>query len=445
MNATDVTRWKCKDRRYLIKIKGSSDNTSDSVDAACQWNKTYTVTPSDLECVIAYCDNPTTDPNTNGLNYNFTWDQNVIPLNESLTYHCEEKHRHEGDWNNKISATNEVDVLCGDDGEFIYPDPWLQCSKTIVCPDPGNSAGVSRNYETRIKDFKYDSILKYTCDDKRKWIKHESSSDQLRAGRKTRCLWKKIYGDSDMTDLVCQMHHCRHPHDEPGSHQPPPTDHHLKLKSRSNWDVDFGTSITYECETGMHFENDEIDPTQDNIDVECINEVGEYNTPVRNGNVWPNCTETVLCGKPPDPPINGTRTWMSPASEDQETYNTHIVYTCQDGSQFDTDNDGRGDSVSVEIRCQWNKQWNPYTVLPPCLVTHCVEPFKIPPDSDLEELTSEWTSIYTYKHYQCKNSVDSIPTMFWETDRTKSTFKLFCNADGYFTWQDWPTCLTGKN
>ena len=32
--------------------------------------------------------------------------------------------------------------------------------------------------------------------------------------------------------------------------------------------------------------------------------------------------------------------------------------------------------------------------------------------------------------------------MFWETDRTQNTFKLFCNPTGYFTWEEWPICLT---
>ena len=31
--------------------------------------------------------------------------------------------------------------------------------------------------------------------------------------------------------------------------------------------------------------------------------------------------------------------------------------------------------------------------------------------------------------------------MFWESDRTKSTFELPCNPDGYLTWIEWPNCL----
>ena len=38
--------------------------------------------------------------------------------------------------------------------------------------------------------------------------------------------------------------------------------------------------------------------------------------------------------------------------------------------------------------------------------------------------------------------MDNVPRMFWETDRSKSTFELNCNPDGYFTWKEWPICLT---
>ena len=245
-----------------------------------------------------------------------------------------------------------------------------------------------------------------------------------------------------MTNLVCVIHHCRHPHDEPGSHQPPPVANSLLLKERTNWDVNFWSNIQYECPDGQYFENDEIDPTQNVLDVTCIDTVGEYNTPVKQGNSWPNCTVTVFCGQPLQPPINGTQQWISPASEFQESYETIVRYYCQNGSQFDTDNDGYGDAVFVDIRCQWNKQWSPYSEsLPLCLVTHCVEPFKIPAETNLLELTSDWTPVNAYKEYECKNKIDSVHSMFWKSDRSKSTFKLLCYPDGYFIWEQWPLCI----
>ena len=71
----------------------------------------------------------------------------------------------------------------------------------------------------------------------------------------------------------------------------------------------------------------------------------------------------------------------------QDTYNSTIQYFCKNGSQFDTDSVEGGDAISVEIRCQWNKDWFPYkTTLPTCKITHCITPFPIPPDTKLEVL-----------------------------------------------------------
>ena len=57
------------------------------------------------------------------------------------------------------------------------------------------------------------------------------------------------------------------------------------------------------------------------------------------------------------------------------------MYMCPNGSQFDTDNNKKGDTVSLSNRCLWNKTWSPYPTLPQCYITHCVNPFPIPNDS----------------------------------------------------------------
>ena len=57
----------------------------------------------------------------------------------------------------------------------------------------------------------------------------------------------------------------------------------------------------------------------------------------------------------------------------------------------------------------------------------------------------EWTSVYTNKEYECENKQGDTPTMFWEADRTKSTFSMYCKEDGFYDFVDqrenWPTCL----
>ena len=39
---------------------------------------------------------------------------------------------------------------------------------------------------------------------------------------------------------------------------------------------------------------------------------GKYAIP----DAWPNCTETVACGSPPDKPFNGSVTWILGAQDD---------------------------------------------------------------------------------------------------------------------------------
>ena len=242
------------------------------------------------------------------------------------------------------------------------------------------------------------------------------------------------------SSLSCVLTYCRHPHDEPGSHPAPPAEHSLSLVQASNWSVPLGEAVTYQC-TGndQYFESDEVDPSVTSLSVECLAGSGEYNTPVRQGTTWPNCTSTVLCDDPPQPPLNGTSSWTS-----ERTYDTTVSYLCEDGSQFDTDSDGVGDTVSVSVRCQWNKQWSSYS-LPACLITHCVHPFPIPDYSGLEELSSAWTPVNTEKEYQCQGKLPDRHTSFWETDRSKSTFQMFCRPDGFFEWRDWPTCIEGES
>ena len=424
----------------MIRKKNSGATPQAFFGSQCQWNKTFSFTPTDLECVIKYCDNATEIPNTSH-NYNFNWNQNVISINAIVNYDCKSNHAIEQNVDWKYEASARTQVLCQADGTLAYPEPWPLCSESITCADPGNSPDITRSYITDIEDLKYGSHFEYVCDDPRKWIKLQTESDdQLLATRVNKCNWRKTY-QIDGTNLVCVMHHCRHPHDEPGQHDPPPAENQIILIEETNWDIAFGSSITYECAPNTFIENNNDDPLERAINVDCIADQGIYNTPIVNGELWPNCTKTVICGQPPEPDVNVTRTWIS-ASEGQMTYNTHVRYECQWGSQFDTDNDGVGDSPTVTIRCLWNKNWSPYPTIPPCIVTHCVEPFTIPDETNLEELTSDPTPINTKKQYRCKNQIGNVPTMFWESDRTKSTYDLHCYPDGYFVWQEWPICLT---
>ena len=448
----DYVGWKCRDRRYRIRRKGTAYTPLTSISSRCGWSRVLSLTPADLECVLRYCDNATDTPNTNGANYRFTQTRTLIPLNNFFYYPCKSGHKIEQNvvwWSQAASSTP---VKCKSDGEFDYPSPWPQCSSTVSCPDPGNSLEVTRTYTSDIKDLQYKSYLNWECEDRRKYIKLSGEADSALVASKTAmCQWSQSY-PLDGTDLVCVIHHCRHPHTEEGSHQPPSDDLNLELVTR-NWHVPFNDKVRYKCKAGTFVERAEPDPTLSLLDVSCVAGQGVYDTPVRQGGAWPNCTATVLCGDPPPPPVNGSRTWVGGAEEGRDTYNTVVTYTCQHGSQFDTDGDGLGDSLSIDVRCQWDKQWaphpfttdwTPYPDLPPCIVTHCVEPFKIPEETSLEEVTAADTPINTAKQYRCKDSwgSDHTPRMFWESDRSQSTFEISCQDTGYFTWREWPVCLT---
>ena len=233
------------------------------------------------------------EPNINGANYDFDWDNSLVRLNQYMSYPCKSGYRVEQNTDWKYQADSETQVKCGDDGEFSYPATWPQCSATVTCSDPGNSVGVTRSYLSG-SNLGYSSELKWVCDDKRRYIKLSMEANTALEPFKTaKCHWRKTY-PLDGSDLLCVIHHCRHPHDDLGSHDPPNPNLQLNLKSRTNWDVPFNSFITYECQTGTHIERDEPSPTLDSIEVKCVENSGVYETPAQ----WPNCTATVLCGQP---------------------------------------------------------------------------------------------------------------------------------------------------
>ena len=69
---------------------------------------------------------------------------------------------------------------------------------------------------------------------------------------------------------------------------------------------------------GHFIENNEIDPTKTEHSIRCLPD-GVYQLP----SIWPNCTETVSCGTPINPPENGTITWIHGAIDD-DVYNTTV-------------------------------------------------------------------------------------------------------------------------
>ena len=99
-------------------------------------------------------------------------------------------------------------------------------------------------------------------------------------------------------------HRCAHPHDDPGSHLPPPPQFDLVLEEKDDWNIQFNNTIRYNCDEGTWIENDTMPHPRDNyLNVTCLNVVGTYDIPEE----WPNCTRTVNCVEPPQPTVNGSR------------------------------------------------------------------------------------------------------------------------------------------
>ena len=60
-----------------------------------------------------------------------------------------------------------------------------------------------------------------------------------------------------------------------GSPPAPPGENDLVLVSRDDWAVKFGDNITYQCEPGMFFETQEVDPSLTEVTVPCVETIGE--------------------------------------------------------------------------------------------------------------------------------------------------------------------------
>ena len=445
---TDLVSWECKDPRYLIKQKGAIASPQRTIKSNCSWYETYDVYPDKLECILTFCYNP--DRTFLEAPYNFSIINNLIDsnftyLSKSMTYVCDGGHNVLNSTKNKSDADSTVTIYCGSDGLYKYPDDFPQCASTVFCASPELNDDINIT-DIEDQDFEYSTKITYICKDPRGYLRLIGESGSFKQSIDSHCGWNKIF-DVSGTNLQCKISVCAHPHNDPGRHDPPPHENYLNVVEQ-NWKVPFDDNIAYECIGNRYFESDEEHPSKTSIQVQCIRDQGVYNIPQK----WPNCTHTVLCGQPPSiPPAappwyeNGSIKWLHGAVQKQETYNTTVEYSCADGSMFDLDNDGKGDVTKIRTTCLWNKNWSPYSELPPCVVTHCVRPFDIPSDSYLEELTSQWTPIREFKEYQCQGVINGKPTRYWESNRQNSGFKIYCSSEGIYdfvnTRANWPTCL----
>jgi len=329
----------------------------ETISANCTWYSNYTLTPADLQCVLTYCTNATTLPNTNNnfdlvLNASSLTDINFntlgrfadrTPLRASIFYPCKNynstnnMYRIENLTDFQSQADIGINVTCNANGVYNYPTSWPQCSANITCADPGITADLHvAEFPGTITNFSYLSQQVFTCLDKRKWLKIATAiSSPLVANIVSTCLWRKLYNVT-ADQLICSLHHCANPYLDDGGFAPPPPENNLILVQDMQINsslVPFSSYITFNCSGGTFIETNQTDPTQTQVFVQCLPKVATYNIPtitntyVHNvsmpaeksymAGAWPNCTNTVLCGQPPLPPTNGSVTWLYGSSQYQ--------------------------------------------------------------------------------------------------------------------------------
>ena len=169
-------RWSCRDRRYQIRLAMTSPS-QDYLTSTCLWYSNYSILPSDLECTLKFCDQSTNVSNTDGHNFDFQhcsanctnninfatlYADNLngrTHLGNSIIYPCKSGYSIESNLTvDKALAATSIQVVCGLSGEYIYPDPWPQCSSTVYCPDPGQMENLTR--QDLIGSNDYQSVIR---------------------------------------------------------------------------------------------------------------------------------------------------------------------------------------------------------------------------------------------------------------------------------------------
>ena len=133
---------------------------------------------------------------------------------------------------------------------------------------------------------------------------------------------------------------------------------------------------------------------------------------------------------------------MAPGTpEEVHEYEGLASYRCINGSQFDTSDDGEGDTLTVTLKCQWNKMWDP-PELPECKVTHCVNPIVEPLDGavNLVEATDQWTEVGKFKRYNCLDGM-KIENNTATKGAASDHAIVECLDDGSMEYPEpWPQC-----
>ena len=347
----------------------------------------------------------------------------------------------EGTGNEKEDAISFVDILCNVNGEFVYPNEWKQCSENVYCGDPpsiDHANGTRTWIDSSEGEDVYGTQIHYSCVNGSQF---DTNSDTVgdKLNRSIRCRWNKKWHPYHNELPACVITHCV-------DSFPIPSDAYME-EVTAEW-TPINEQKIYECaeklSDGNHTRFFETNRSITEFEMLCQPD-GTFEF-VNERQNWPTCLDTVFCGTPPAMENGSKLVWTNENKNGSEEYTTQIRYECINGSQFDTTDDAVGDSFYIYNKCKWNKTWAPYPSLPPCIITHCVDPFVPPDNTFMIESTPAWTPINTDKWFECSDkAVNGSHTRFFETDRSLSSFAMTCKPDGQFDFVDvrenWPTCL----
>ena len=152
----------------------------------------------------------------------------LINIGNYIQYNCKNGYALLNDTDYQSEASQWVQVMCNETGGFNYPDPWPTCEITINCTDPGiTDYLLASEYDPLRTNHTYKAKIKYNCKDKRKYTK-VGDLGTLEPHIISQCKWRKKY-DILAESIICEIHHCAHPHDDDGAHPAPGPEYNISL------------------------------------------------------------------------------------------------------------------------------------------------------------------------------------------------------------------------
>ena len=304
------------------------------------------------------------------------------------------------------------------------------CATNAECDVIDQETFSEANVTSKIEAVKYGATLEYECSLGQEF---QTSPGVFATTQTLRCEWDETWQPpATITNLAtCSWVACINP----------PTyaaDAHLNPIYTKGTTVAFNDYVTYECESGFHFDEDF---NMASFDLQCLPDGSWENLPDKR------CIDPLerYCPDPPVPPFNGGLTTWPLALSTVTPYAYKVTYTCDEARKLRKLDFLPNATVievfydSVELTCEWNQTWSPPGPVDPCVWRQCIDP-PLPPGLNLRSL---WASdpvpveFGETARYECE-----FAGLWFEEDRDMTGFELECLPDGTFDEPDpWPKCV----